>query len=61
MAHRIIRKALAYLISPALVMTGFRFSKDYRWGVSRLHRAVYAVVDTVGANWIANKWRSPDA
>jgi hypothetical protein len=33
--------------------TGFRFSKHYRWGVSRFHRAVYAMVDTVRANQIA--------
>ena len=48
-----IRSINAHLIAPAMMLTGFRFSKDYRWGVSRYHRAVYAMVDTVGANWIA--------
>ena len=45
-----IRKVLAVLIAPAMRVTGFRFSKDYRWGVSAFHRAVYSCVDTVGAN-----------
>jgi hypothetical protein len=48
-----IRTINAYLIAPALMLTGFRFSKEYRHGVSRFHRAVYAAVDTVGANHIA--------
>ena len=43
----------AYLIAPILILTGFRFSKDYRWGVSRFHRAVYTCVNTVAANHIA--------
>lgn len=47
------RTAVAYLIAPALMITGFRFSKDYRWGVSRFHRAVYAICNTVAANSIA--------
>lgn len=48
-----LRTAAAYLIAPALMITGFRFSKDYRWGVSRFHRAVYAMVNTVQANLVA--------
>jgi hypothetical protein len=47
------REITAYLIAPALMVTGFRFSKDYRHGVSRFHRAVYACVNTVSANYIA--------
>jgi hypothetical protein len=47
------REITAYLIAPALMVTGFRFSKDYRNGVSRFHRAVYACVNTVSANYIA--------
>jgi hypothetical protein len=31
-------------------VTGFRFSKHYRWGTSRFNRLVYNLVDTVGAN-----------
>ena len=34
--------------------TEFRFSKDYRWGVSRYHRTVYALVCTFGCNIIAD-------
>lgn len=48
-----IRTATAYLIAPALVLTGFRFSKDYRWGTTRKHRIVYALVNTVRANQVA--------
>ncbi len=48
-----IRKITAYIAAPAMILTGFRFSKDYRHGVSRFHRFVYATVDTVGANHIA--------
>lgn len=45
-----IRKITAAAIVPVLKLTGFRFSKDYRHGTTRFHRAVYAMVDTVGAN-----------
>jgi hypothetical protein len=48
-----VRISTAYVISPALMLTGFRFSKDYRWDSSRFHRTVYAIVDTVAANHIA--------
>ena len=53
-----IREINAYLIAPALMMTGFRFSKDYRRGLTRFHRAIYAMVNTVSANYIAGlpKW-----
>jgi hypothetical protein len=47
---RLITAALAV---PAMKVTGFRFSKDYRWGVSTFHRAVYRCVNTVQANWWA--------
>lgn len=46
-----MRTATAYLIAPILMITGFRFSKDYRWGTTRFHRAVYAMA--VAANHIA--------
>jgi hypothetical protein len=52
MKHK-IRKAIAIAISPALAVTGFRFSKDYRWEVSKFHAAVYALVCTSSANWQA--------
>ena len=50
-----IRTAAALTISPALALTGFRFSKDYRWGVSRFHRVVYAAISTVAANYYADR------
>ena len=45
-----MRELNAKLIAPILRLSGFRFSKDYRWGVSRFYRAVYAIVNTVEAN-----------
>lgn len=47
------RLAIAYSLVPAMKLTGFRFSKDYRWGVSRFHRAVYSLVNVVAANHAA--------
>lgn len=49
-----LRRFVARLIAPVMRRTGFRFSKHYRWGVTLRHRAVYAVVDTVGANMRAD-------
>ncbi len=48
-----MRNLMAYLVAPILMATGFRFSKEYRWGVTRWHRMVYAVVSTVKANPLA--------
>ena len=48
-----LRNMTAYLISPVMKVTGFRFSTDYRWGTTRFHRAVYAVCNTVTANYAA--------
>lgn len=45
-----MRNAIAAVIAPVLKLTGFRFSKDYRWGTTRFHRVVYALCNTVGAN-----------
>lgn len=42
------------LIAPVLRLTGFRFSKDYRWGTTVGHRVVYALVNTIRANLIAD-------
>jgi hypothetical protein len=44
------REIAAKIISPILKLTGFRFSKDYRHGVTLWHRIVYANVSTVIAN-----------
>lgn len=45
-----MRNFTATLIVPIMKLTGFRFSKDYRWGTTMFHRIVYRMVDTVGAN-----------
>lgn len=50
-----MRTATAYLIAPILALTGFRFGKEYRWGVSNFHRGVDAVCSTVLANITADK------
>jgi uncharacterized protein YegL len=44
------RTATARAIVPIMRLTNFRFSKDYRHGTTFWHRAIYATVDTVGAN-----------
>mgnify|MGYP001572385276 CR=1 len=48
-----MRIVMAYLIVPIMYMTGFRFSKAYRHGISWRHRLVYRLVDTVRANRLA--------
>jgi hypothetical protein len=45
-----MRDLAAALIAPTLKATGFRFSKDYRWGTTWYHRAVYRLVNVVLAN-----------
>lgn len=48
--RQIIRTINAYLLIPVLKITGFRFSKDYRWETTRYHSIVYNLVDTVLCN-----------
>ena len=48
-----MRTLIAKLIAPAMKVSGFRFSKDYRHGVSAYHRCVYRLVDVVAANYAA--------
>tara|TARA_R100001443_G_scaffold114274_1_gene130088 strand:- start:3750 stop:3974 length:225 start_codon:yes stop_codon:yes gene_type:complete len=50
-----MRKLNAKLLYPFMKITGFMFSKDYRWGTTLFHRIVYRYVDTVGANWNAHR------
>ena len=45
-----MRNVTAMMLVPVLKMTGFRFSKEYRWGTTRYHRTVYALVNTIKAN-----------
>lgn len=49
-----IRKATASIISPAMAVTGFRFSKSYRHEDTQFHSIVYRFVDTVAANYNAD-------
>ena len=48
------RNCAAAVVGLAMRPTRFRFSKNYRWGTSRRHRAVYALVNTVAANYVAD-------
>jgi hypothetical protein len=49
-----MRTFTAALMTPALKLTGFRFSKEYRQGATATHRLVYWLVDVVQANvWAA--------
>jgi hypothetical protein len=52
-----MRLIAAYAVAPVLAATGFRFSKEYRWGTTAAKRAVYRLLDTVAANHIANAVR----
>jgi len=54
------RMLTAALIVPVLKITGYRFSKTFRHGVTYGHRAVYAMVDTVHANLWAGMEPDPD-
>ena len=45
-----IRTNNAIILTPVMRLTGFRFSKSYRRGDTKLHSFIYAVVDTVSAN-----------
>ena len=49
-----MRKLIAKLLVPLMKITGFHFSKEYRWGSNSFYRFVYRYVDTVGANWMAH-------
>jgi len=44
------RQFNALWLAPIMRVTGFRFSKLYRWGATPAHRIVYIFVDTVKAN-----------
>jgi hypothetical protein len=50
-----MRKLNGQIIGTILRITGcgFRFSKDYRWGVTMYHRIVFRVISTVDANYTA--------
>lgn len=52
--HMLIRLVLAFVASPIMAATGFRFTKDYRWGVTTRHALTYALVNVVAANMLAD-------
>lgn len=45
-----MRDMNAAILAPIMRLTGFRFSKEYRWGTTRWNRMVYRMVNTVSAN-----------
>ena len=50
-----MRILTAKIIAPIMAMTGFRFSKSYRYEETRFHAFVYALVATTTANIYADK------
>jgi hypothetical protein len=54
MIHYICRNIAAAAIGLAMRRGRFRFSKDYRHGETRFHRTVYACVNTIAANAVAD-------
>ena len=48
-----IRNCTAAIAGLAMRRTAFRFDKNYRWGTTRRHRIVYATVNTIAANYVA--------
>ena len=48
-----MRDLAAKVIAPAMKMTGFRFSKEYRWAESGWKSLVYRCVNTIMANQLA--------
>lgn len=50
------RHLIAALCVSFMKITGFRFSKEYRWGTTKWKRFVYRNVSTVQANiWAGMK------
>ena len=50
-----MRQLTPYIVAPFLRLTGYRFSKHFRWGTTFGHKLVYALVDTVGSNIRADR------
>ena len=55
MYPRFLRVFAGALLLPALLITGFRFSKAFRHGDTFGQHITYVLVDTVGANISADK------
>ena len=56
-----LRERTPFLVAPILRITGFRFSKHYRWGSTRFHRIVYAICPTTMCNLVADGCEYPHA
>ena len=50
-----MKNIITHTVVPMLVITGFRFSKDYRHGITRFNRIVYFMINTPQANILADK------
>lgn len=50
-----MRSFNAKLLAPILKLTGFRFSKAFRYGITTAHKLAFAAIDTVYANHLADK------
>lgn len=48
-----MRETLAIIAAPLLRITGYRFSKRYRWGTTAWHRMVYRLINTIECNRLA--------
>jgi len=55
-----MRNMTKYFLAPFLALTGFRFSKNFRYEITRFHAIVYRLVDTVGSNLLAERIRHSD-
>ena len=49
-----LRNIAAAIVGLAMRATSWRFNRDYRHGETRRHRIVYAMVNTVAANYVAD-------
>ena len=52
-----LRHLAGMAVAPYLRRTGYRFSKDYRHGITLFHRITYTLVDCVAANYRADGYR----
>ncbi len=49
-----VRIWLSVLVGRCMRRSTFRFSREYRWGVTWYHRAVYATICTFLSNVVAD-------
>lgn len=56
---RVLRNALALLLSFWMAHSGYRFSKDFRWNTTLFHGFVYGCINTTQANRLADTQAPP--